>query len=308
MTHYITCIFKVVLSGNNDVSLSQIEELADVTARDCFSNADTNADGKVSLSEFQVWFFKNVNNLSTTQQQKPSSPKGVTIHSLEHLKSISGLCYVGLNEVIDRFGTVADDKGEITFSSFKEVLFGFIPRDVSELDRSKVAHTLYSMFDSDHNGMVDFTELACGLIVLAGGDAAEKIAMAFQLFHVDEEDSMSVDEMISFLHSVFKLMYSVEKDRNTDLSPLQLATITARHCFKEFGKNVNSDRLTFREFSGWYHSHIEDTGSKEPVVPTIGVNAVRSTFGLDDVSVEQFVDKVKAAADNNGVRKYVTVK
>lgn len=60
---FLLSVFRVVLSpaaihkmNSMGVTVESIEELASSTAEECFSEADLNRDGKVSVSEFKIWF------------------------------------------------------------------------------------------------------------------------------------------------------------------------------------------------------------------------------------------------------------
>lgn len=63
MYNFLTSVFKVVLTPavisamhSMGVDVDSPEDLASVTALECFKSADLNHDGKLSLEEFKVWF------------------------------------------------------------------------------------------------------------------------------------------------------------------------------------------------------------------------------------------------------------
>lgn len=64
MFKFLTGVYKVVLSAKVQQTMKQIgvdaespEDLASVTALECFKTADLNGDGKLSLHEFKHWFY-----------------------------------------------------------------------------------------------------------------------------------------------------------------------------------------------------------------------------------------------------------
>mmetsp|Transcript_79446 Transcript_79446/g.210938 ORF Transcript_79446/g.210938 Transcript_79446/m.210938 type:complete len:409 (-) Transcript_79446:85-1311(-) len=64
MFKFLTSVFKVVLTPNvlgvmnsMGVNVASAEDLASVTALECFKSADLNHDGKLSISEFKNWFY-----------------------------------------------------------------------------------------------------------------------------------------------------------------------------------------------------------------------------------------------------------
>merc|ERR1712139_602547 len=67
----IKAVFKVVLTPNvmgvmrgMGVEVDSAEDLASVTSLECFKAADLNQDGKLSLQEFQNWFYAPKNDPS----------------------------------------------------------------------------------------------------------------------------------------------------------------------------------------------------------------------------------------------------
>ena len=73
---------------------------------------------------------------------------------------------------------------------------------------------MFDLFDTDGNGVVDFSELASGLSVLCGGSRDDKAKAAFSLFDYNGDGYISLEEMTRYLASVFKVMYE------TQLAPL----------------------------------------------------------------------------------------
>jgi len=71
MYKFLTSVFKVVLTPNvmgvmnsMGVSVESAEDLASVTALECFKTADLNQDGKLSVTEFKNWFYAPRNDPS----------------------------------------------------------------------------------------------------------------------------------------------------------------------------------------------------------------------------------------------------
>merc|ERR1719424_1701869 len=71
MFKFLTSVFKVVLTPNvmdvmnsMGVAVESAEDLASVTALECFKTADLNHDGKLSVAEFKNWFFAPRNDPS----------------------------------------------------------------------------------------------------------------------------------------------------------------------------------------------------------------------------------------------------
>jgi len=71
MFKFLTSVFKVVLTPNvmqvmmsMGVTVESAEDLASVTALECFKAADLNHDGKLSVTEFKSWFYAPKNDPS----------------------------------------------------------------------------------------------------------------------------------------------------------------------------------------------------------------------------------------------------
>ena len=78
--------------------------------------------------------------------------------------------------VLEIFAAATEDNGTITQAAFEDFfaeIAGFVAAEQSlnEEDVNKlVVSSLYGLFDSDGNGVVDFMELSSRLTVLCGGD------------------------------------------------------------------------------------------------------------------------------------------
>lgn len=69
MVIFLCAVFRVVLTPavlqtmqGMGVSVMDAKELADVTAKECFSSSDLNKDGKLSIDEFKGWFYQPQNH------------------------------------------------------------------------------------------------------------------------------------------------------------------------------------------------------------------------------------------------------
>merc|ERR1719453_1706480 len=107
-------------------------------------------------------------------------------------------------------------------------------RTSEENDKCRIVlGRLYDLFDTDGNGVVDFTELSSGLTVLCGGEPKDKARVAFDLYDYNGDGVISLDEMTRYLTSVFKVMYEVEPGTQERLgvSAEELAAVTAEEAF-----------------------------------------------------------------------------
>ncbi|RHY19783.1 hypothetical protein DYB25_011948, partial [Aphanomyces astaci] len=112
-----------------------------------------------------------------------------------------------------------------------------------------VIRRLFCVFDSDQNNAVDFGELASGLSVLSGSSMDDKVSAAFRLYDINGDGYISLDEMIRYMTSIFRVMYETS-DRAKDqmrVPPSELAKVTATACFADADLN-HDKKLSFAEF------------------------------------------------------------
>ena len=78
------------------------EDLADVTAEQCFLEADLNNDHKLSLEEFKKWFNKPSNVSSSGMTEKPSWLSLDEARRLAGLSNFSAL-YCHIIEILKKY-------------------------------------------------------------------------------------------------------------------------------------------------------------------------------------------------------------
>jgi len=146
---------------------------------------------------------------------------------------------------------------------------------------SVVLDRLFTAFDQDGNGFVDFSELASGLSVLCGGDRASKVRASFELYDYNGDGFISLDEMTRYLTSVYRVMYSLEigmAERMGDVSPEQLGQLTAENAFAEADLGADG-RLSYDQFKDWY---LRPAGARPPAVTKALAEA--DAQGADDAA------------------------
>ena len=297
MTRYLVSVFSVIAETSPDFARHGVrpEELADATARRCFAVADINNDGRLSFEEFQSWYASNGEEPGTPAHDYaydagPSEVEAeeaeMELPSLEAVRKATGLGSINPTEAFETFKYFAPN-GLVSRATFQQCIQRFMPTmtEVGEHGHryfAKIVDRLFDLFDTDHNGVVDLTELASGLSVLCGGSRDDKVRAAFDLCKLARVDQhrqllaftlalspappcrcvaddlngdgfISLDEMANYLTSVFKVLYqtSPETRDSIDVGPEELAAITAQQCFED--ADVNHDgRLSYDEFKRWY--------------------------------------------------------
>jgi len=282
------------------------EDLALATASQCFADADTNHDGKLSLEEFSRWYS------SRGESQEPrvaASVVGLAAEppswvSLGEMKRLTGLHRFSVAEVASHFARFADDMGLLSPSSFGEAFITILDSlSLSEHDRSRaelVLSRLFTVFDKDSNGVVDFSELISGLSVLCGGSHDDKIRQAFDVMDTDGDGLISLEEMIAFLTAVFKIVRPSET-----VPPREIAEATAQACFAEADTDGDG-KISFDQYQQWSNSEVPVTPvpsppQQEDVEDEFSVlNHIRSMLLLESATVEDLLGVFEACEDEDG--------
>ncbi|CAI5740369.1 unnamed protein product [Peronospora farinosa] len=287
MRLYLTAVFKVLFEVNPDREARMgvtPEELAEITAEQAFAEADHDKDGKLSFAEFEQWYMqqKTVGDLplpvlSEQEQQRQQGRKmqGEVPHwvSLDVVKQMTNLEKYTADEVFEIFAIRCAEDGTLSREAFEECFEQLVDEqyknDEANLARLRlILDRLFVIFEEDHNGTVDFCELSSGLSILCGGSREEKVRAAFSLFDLKKDGFISLDEMVRYLSSVFKVLYETSPGTNEKLGvrPEELAVITAEQCFLE-GDSNEDGKVSFDEFVAWYskssgfEAHVAGEGS-----------------------------------------------
>jgi Ca2+-binding EF-hand superfamily protein len=209
-------------------------DLARITAEQCFLEADLNHDGLLSFEEFKSWYsLPSGNDVTELVAANPPPPPpahappargaaGGSLPTLARMRTVTGLGGLDPDEVIGVFESAAaadadTADGELDRGAF-DACFRIIAKATGQpAVPEEVLAALFALFDTDGNGVVDFAELGSGLSVLCGGNRDSKVQAAFDLYDANGDGFIALDEMTSYLGSVFK---PVRKRRN---NPQRLA-------------------------------------------------------------------------------------
>jgi len=251
MISYLRSVFTVVYETKpEDVKELDVQdctpsELAENTTNECFERLGIKSGNGLTFEQFRQWYD------STHDDDDDGGGGDDGPSSMEDLRRITGLGSFNVQDVMDIFRS--SSSSELTKSEFVKTLGRIIDSaetQSSEKEIEKALHTLFDIFDSNDDGIVDTTELSCGLSVIVGGSAADKSRVAFDIIDTNQDNSISNDELQTYLRSVFNVMLLTGADLG-DRSPEDLAEETSRECF-EFN-NVSLDKgISLSQFRGWY--------------------------------------------------------
>lgn len=132
-----------------------------------------------------------------------------------------------------------------------------------EVPSETVQQAVFDIFDRDGNGVVDLMEILCGISLLCAGTEEEKITAIFGAFDVNNDGFISLDEMFTFLTSVFRVgltpqVLGVMNHMGTTVHCAEeLACLTAIECFRAADCSRDG-KLSAEEFKVWFNAPEHD--------------------------------------------------
>lgn len=278
MKTYLSSVFRVLFEINPEVERLWGEEmgvspdqLGHSTAEEAFKSSNLGEDGRLSFEEFKMWYSRSGSVIrskfkTTSATAEEYDPENYDLDSgglhpvtMEEVQKITGLEDQHVEDIFELFATHADDEGFVTKESFFECFALLVKGRIEaleETDRARILFVVDSLFhalDVNDDGKLDYCELASGISVLCGGVRDEKVRAAFSLFDLNGDGYISLDEMATYLCSMFRMLYKVKPEiqDNVGSGPVELAIQTAKQAFAD--NDVNNDgRLSFEEFTNWY--------------------------------------------------------
>lgn len=311
MQKYLTSVFRVLYEMSDETReamATSAEELGRVTAQQCFAEADTDKDGRLSFDEFRAWYSKPSRGLAEAAEGLPAG------FTLEEVRRLTNLSSYGVADVIDVFAQHASETGVLSRPAFYSCLQQFQRPDLTPEEETRaqlVAQRLFSLFDVDGNGVVDFTELASGFSVLCGGSGDEKVNLAFQLYDLNGDGHISQEEMTLYLTSVFRMLYETQPGTRERLrvTPEELAAVTTQQCFDDADLNRDG-KLSVDEFRRWYATAgtigtspgaAAAVAAGDVDMSWVSLAEVKRLTNLQNHHVEHVVETFARLADDEGV-------
>ncbi|KDO22666.1 hypothetical protein SPRG_10981 [Saprolegnia parasitica CBS 223.65] len=289
MVRYLTSVFRVLYEVSPGMATEtgvSAAELGTATAKQAFVEADTNHDGKLSLEEFTEWYKQPLH--VSAEEMAVATGKRLTLEQLQHA---TNLVHFSAEEVFELFAEAANEDGNLTKDAFNQCFATLIPN--APADIRGFLNRLYALFE--HDGVVDFSALSSGLSVLCGGSKEDKVRAAFALFDFNGDGFISQDEMTRYLHSVFQVLYEVGAHTVKDVTPLELATVTAEQAFDEADLN-HDGKISLDEFKKWY----QQSNADESRATLFSLQEARRLTQLERFPAEHVFEVLAEAADANG--------
>ena len=175
MEKYLTNVFKILFHTTPEVRKSMgvtAEELGQITAEQCFQECDLNKDNQLTFEEFKLWYSKP--SLMSASFMQASEQL-----SVEEIQQITTLDQHSVSDVLSEFQSVCRADGTLSCEQFQEVLVMYASDDANITRVEALASTLYNLFDTNADGVVDCTEIASGACLVVW-----KLRVRFGLLYV----------------------------------------------------------------------------------------------------------------------------
>jgi len=130
-------------------------------------------------------------------------------------------------------------KGRITKDEMKKEFKRLFPAG----DPQPFATRLFSVYDKNRDGTIDFREFICGIGLMRRGSLDQKLQIAFRMYDLDNDGFITESEMQSVVAAIYKTIAPIA-DKKTNA----IATDAAQAMFKRMDKN-RDNKVTFQEFA-----------------------------------------------------------
>ena len=275
LEHQVT-VFRI-LHRVNPTAIDKLgetpESLARATVESIFAEADADGDGVLTLPEFQAWIrgepvppevkeekrahvdgSKNKKELvyQKLKEIRNNLTSEGAIINIEKLKKDTGLGDVHVDDALNFFRG-RNPTGFLTRKLFSEVLKDLINEYTDYKPSPSVfnnsVNSLFVMFDRDSDGVVDFSELFCGLSTLCAGNAGDKLKAACNSYDESSDGKMQYEEVCKYFESVFSVLLGPET--KTLLDAKRVALVTAQNLFEEYGLDLTGE-VSFEDLKDWF--------------------------------------------------------
>jgi Ca2+-binding EF-hand superfamily protein len=255
MVKYLSSVFTILYESSPETKASSgvsAVELAIVTTRQCFEDADVNHDGRLSFEEFKRWYSQSQGG--DEPATSGSGGMGASFDEVCRLTNLRSYTVEDVSRLLFQ-GSRSGALDRSTFiRAFRLLRENMAMSSAEDAQTDAIVAQLFELFDEDGNGYVDHAEMASGLSVLCGGSREDRVRAAFSLYDTDGNGFISLDEMTRYLRSVYRLLYTMKPEiaeKMEDVGPDELAQVTSQQAFAE--ADVDHDgQLSFEEFQRWY--------------------------------------------------------
>ena len=152
----------------------------------------------------------------------------------------------------------------------------------------------------DMGEVASMPALVAALTVVCGGTRSSKVSAAFRMFDGAGNGEISLNEMTTYLKSVFDCMNKLGDEGGGTEGASKLAKELAIQAFQQADKG-NDGTITQTEFKEWYESPDEEGTKRVTENDAVTMAMVRKMVGLDKIPVKTLFEIFAEGADSNGV-------
>eukprot|EP00092_Neocalanus_flemingeri_P025352 GFUD01027487.1.p1 GENE.GFUD01027487.1~~GFUD01027487.1.p1 ORF type:complete len:222 (-),score=61.18 GFUD01027487.1:417-1058(-) len=157
------------------------------------------------------------------------------------LSKSSGLDEANIRLYFDNFVAVHPD-GKLKPKEFREMMAKALPKK----DASKMEKHVFRIYDSNNDGVIDFTEFMLIFFIMSDGAPEEVLTKIFCVFDVNRDGTITQQEMTKLIKDMYGLLKSsnpqIIKDPN-----LAAKDLIAKSAFAEMDKDEDG-KVTTNEF------------------------------------------------------------
>lgn len=130
----------------------------------------------------------------------------------------------------------------LTLEAFMKIYGRYFPFG----DATKFAKHVFSTFDIDGNGNIDFREFIKTLNVTSHGTLEQKLKWAFSIYDIDNNGFITRDEMYEIVTAIYEMIGSMKKGGKGACGPSPTETIVD-HIFNRMDTDGDG-QLSMEEF------------------------------------------------------------
>jgi len=159
------------------------------------------------LIKYAVTEFKNLKKIDKVREKIKKELQS-TAEKLEIKSILQTTIFTEnqINEIRKKFKQLSIDEGHnITYLQFTELFAEF---STIKMDK------MFTVFDQDQNGLIDFNELMLGLSTFSKGTVEQKLKMIFKSFDLNGDNLLDKSEITQMFQTLFSMLYQSKYHEN----------------------------------------------------------------------------------------------